>query len=334
MRYAFAVLLLISVALFEVQADHHEEGFVAIFDGKTLDGWDGNPEFWSVQDGAITGITTEAKPTRGNTFVIWRGGTVDDFELRLKFRIVGGNSGIQYRSKESPNWVIGGYQADFESGDTYSGILYEERGRGILAQRGQVTNVVADGEKTRIDVVATIGESADINKVIKKEDWNEYKIIARGNRMMHVINGRMTCEVIDDDVAKAAKSGLLALQLHAGPPMTVQFKDIRIKSLTRVQVAGRWDFRVESDAGTGEPKFNFVQQNGKLTGDYDGLLGTQKFKGSLKGTRLQWSVSGNVNGQIVDCDYEGEVVAPGKMKGKVVFNGEYEATWTASRIAN
>ena len=334
MRCAFAVLLLIAVGVTDVHADHHEEGFVSIFDGKTLDGWDGNPEFWSVQDGAITGVTTKDKPTKGNTFIIWRGGTVDDFELRLKFKIVGGNSGIQYRSKESPNWVIGGYQADFESGDTYSGILYEERGRGILAQRGQVTNVSAGKDKPQIDVVATIGESADINKVIKKEDWNDYKIVARGNRMMHVINGRMTCEVTDDDAAKAAKSGLLALQLHAGPPMTVQFKDIRIKPLKGVQVAGQWNFRVESDAGTGEPKFTFVQQDGKLTGDYSGMLGTQKLKGKVKGTKLQWSVSGSVNGQDIDCDYDGEVVAPGKMKGTVVFNGQYEATWTASRAAD
>ena len=107
-----------------------EEGFKPIFNGKDLDGWDGNPDFWSVKDGAITGQTTKEKPTRGNTFIVWRQGELDDFELRLDYKIIGGNSGIQYRSFENPKWgkwVIGGYQADFEAGKTYSGILYGEQ---------------------------------------------------------------------------------------------------------------------------------------------------------------------------------------------------------------
>src|ERR1051325_8453468 len=109
--------------------------FKSIFNGKDLTGWDGNPKFWSVKDGAITGQTTDDNKTAGNTFLIWKDGTVDDFELRLSYKIVGGNSGIQYRSKDLGEWVVGGYQGDFEAGDTYSGILYEERGRGILALR-------------------------------------------------------------------------------------------------------------------------------------------------------------------------------------------------------
>ena len=116
-----------------------DDGWQSIFDGKTLAGWDGNPDFWSVQDGCITGQTTAEKPTKGNTFIIWRKGELADFELKLEYKIVGGNSGIQYRSFEVPNekWVIGGYQGDFEAGDTYSGILYGERYRGILCNRGQ-----------------------------------------------------------------------------------------------------------------------------------------------------------------------------------------------------
>ena len=124
-----------------------EEGFKSIFNGKDLSGWEGKPEFWSVRDGAITGETTAENPTKGNTFLIWRDGKVDDFELRLKFRIVNGNSGIQYRSKDLGDFVVGGYQADFEAGKTYSGILYEERGRGILAERGQKVVIQPDGEK-------------------------------------------------------------------------------------------------------------------------------------------------------------------------------------------
>ena len=224
-------------------ADHHEEAFMSIFDGKSLEGWDGNPKFWSVKDGAITGTTTKENPTKGNTFIIWRGGEIDDFELRLQFKIVGerANSGIQYRSEDKGNWVVGGYQADFEAGSTYSGILYEERGRGILAQRGQVTEI-HPGDKPKINVIANIGDTKVINEVIKQEDWNDYKIIANGNQFMHIINDRMTCQVIDHDEAKGAKSGVLALQLHAGPPMTVQFKDIRIRPLEGNRHRGQMGF--------------------------------------------------------------------------------------------
>lgn len=208
------------------RAQDVEPGFKSLFNGKDLAGWDGDPKFWSVKDGAITGQTTAENPTKGNTFLIWRDGNVDDFELRLSFKIVGGNSGIQYRSKDHGNWVVGGYQGDFEAGETYSGILYEERGRGILAERGKKT-VIPNGGKP--EVVATLGESKDIQSVIKKEDWNEYKILAEGNQLTHIINGRVTAQVTDNDVKARAMSGILALQLHAGPPMVVQFKNIRIK---------------------------------------------------------------------------------------------------------
>ena len=112
-----------------------DEGFHSLFDGQTLDGWEGNPKLWSVQNGAITGQTTADNPTKGNTFLVWRGGEVKNFELRLKYRIEGGNSGIQYRSKEVERWVISGYQADIDATNRFTGILYEERGRGILAER-------------------------------------------------------------------------------------------------------------------------------------------------------------------------------------------------------
>ena len=107
------------------EAPPQDPGFVSIFNGTSLEGWEGTPEFWSVQDGAIVGQTTAENPTKGNTFLIWRQGTLDDFELRLKYRITGGNSGVQYRSKDYGDFVVGGYQADIDSGTTYSGILYE-----------------------------------------------------------------------------------------------------------------------------------------------------------------------------------------------------------------
>ena len=215
-------------------------GFKSIFTGTDLTGWDGNPKFWSVKDGTIIGQTTAENPTKGNTFLIWKAGTVENFELRLSFKIVPngnkgfGNSGIQYRSKDKGNWVINGYQADFEAGTTYSGILYEEGGRGILAQRGQMTWIQPDG---KIRIVGSVGKSEDIQAMIKKEDWNDYVVLARGTHLTHIINGRVTVDVTDDQVTMAAKSGILALQLHAGDPMTVQFKNLRLKSLGAKEVA-------------------------------------------------------------------------------------------------
>ncbi len=207
-----------------------EKDFVSIFDGKTLKGWDGNPELWSVEDGAITGKTNKDKPLKSNSFIIWRDGETKDFILKLDYKIVKGNSGIQYRSFEvdEPKWTIGGYQADFEAGKTYSGILYGERFRGILGLRGQKTII---GKDHKPKVVGSVGDSDHIQSHIKHEDWNSYTIIAKGNHFVHKINGITTVDVTDEDIEKRRSSGLLALQIHVGPPMVVQFKNIRIKHL-------------------------------------------------------------------------------------------------------
>lgn len=205
-----------------------EEQGKALFNGKTLEGWSGNEKFWSVKDGAITGQTTAENPTSGNTFLIWKGGEVKDFELKLKFKIVGGNSGIQHRSSDLGDFVVGGYQADIEAGDRYIGILYEEKGRGVLAERGQTVVIGADGKK---EVVGKTGDPKEIADSVKKEDWNEFVVIAKGNHLVQMINGYTTVDVTDKESSKAKASGILALQLHAGPPMTVQFKDIQYKEL-------------------------------------------------------------------------------------------------------
>jgi hypothetical protein len=211
-----------------------------IFNGKDLTGWEGNKDLWSVKDGAITGITPPdpANPEKGiikhNTFLVWKGGTVEDFELTFQFRIEKGNSGVQYRSKElAPGEfgpIISGYQADFEAGEKYSGILYEERGRGILALRGEKTVIKPgpDGKKPVVEKAGTVGDSAAIQAAIKKEDWNEYRIVAKGNHVQHFINGLQTVDVTDEDTANAPKEGLLALQIHQGPPMVVQFKNFKL----------------------------------------------------------------------------------------------------------
>jgi hypothetical protein len=214
-----------------------EKGFLRIFNGRDLTGWEGNPKLWSVKDGAITGQTTAENPAKGNTFLIWTNGTVADFELHCSFKLMPGdakgfaNSGIQYRSKvlDPANWVVGGYQADMEAGPTYTGILYEERmTRGIMAARGEKVVWDKDGKK---QVVGSTGDPAEIGAAIKRGDWNDYVIIAKGNHLQQFINGKQTVDVTDDCEAKRASSGVLALQLHAGPPMTAQFKNIRIKKL-------------------------------------------------------------------------------------------------------
>jgi len=221
-----------------LMAQNVEPGFQSLFNGKDLTGWRGNPDLWSVQDGAITGVTKADPKLTHNTFLVYTNGEVGDFELRLSYRIVKGNSGIQYRSKVLSEGafgpIVGGYQADFEAGTTYSGILYEERGRGILAKRGQKVVIKADpakADKHKVEVTGEVGKTEEIQAKIKNEDWNDYVIIAKGNHLQHYINGMLTVDVTDEHEAKAAKTGVLALQVHQGPPMTVQVKNIRIKKL-------------------------------------------------------------------------------------------------------
>ncbi len=208
-------------------------GSTALFDGRSLKGWAGLPDHWTVEDGSITGYTTKDNPLKQNTFLVYTNGPVANFELRLRYRIFHGNSGIQYRSAVVDPKVmsVGGYQADFEAGKTYSGILYEERGRGILANRGQRTHITEVDGKTKITVLDQVSSSEALQANIRDEDWNDYLVIADGNHLMHFINGKLTADVVDDQPSKAAKSGVLALQIHVGPPMKVQFRDIWLKPL-------------------------------------------------------------------------------------------------------
>ena len=208
-------------------------GEETLFNGENLDGWDGNPLHWSVVNGAIVGVNTEENPTKGNTFLIWQGGSLNDFDLSLQCKIDSGNSGIQYRSFIKPGkhdgWRIGGYQADFESGEKYSGICYGEAFRGILSMRGDRTTLSRDESGKLIKSVEKIGEASKLGLAVKKQEWNTYRIVAKGFRFEHYINGQKMCELIDDDEKERRSEGLLAFQVHAGPPMKVYFKDIILK---------------------------------------------------------------------------------------------------------
>jgi len=218
-----------------------EEGFVSIFNGEDLTGWDGDSRLWSVKDGVIHGETTEENPAQGNTFCVWRGGTLKDFILKIKFRIQNGNSGIQYRSKEFDKWRIGGYQAEVENNPGKVGFLYDEAGRGWLVNVGDFMVVEGEDQKNVVGKVADV-EALKEAGYYTSQDWNEYIIIAQGNYLRHYLNGYPTMALIDNDRVTdpddpgdrkgAAREGVLALQIHAGPPMVVEFRDIRIKHLT------------------------------------------------------------------------------------------------------
>jgi len=218
-----------------------EEGFARIFNGKDLSGWDGNPKLWSVRDGVIRGETTAENPAKGNTFLLWRGGLLNDFDLRLSFRIGGGNSGVQIRSRDHGNWVVSGYQVEVAPSRKQMGLFYDERGkRQGLAVAGQKVTINAKGEKG----ISSLGEPAEIQKAYKENDWNDLVVAGRGNTLTQKINGVVFSELTDEQEGVSTTTGILALQIHAGPPMVVEFKDIRFKELKAESAAAA------KDAGT------------------------------------------------------------------------------------
>ena len=197
-----------------------------LFDGKSLDGWKGL-DFWTVKDGTIFGETTESKPSKGNTFLILEGEEVSDFEFVCQVKFGGNNSGVMYRSKvvDPVNFVMAGYQADLHPKPEYFGMLYGEKfgKRGIIAQRGQRVVTKADGST---QVVKTIGDKAQLTD----SEWNELRIVAVGNRIFHFVNGQITMDLTENH-PEAIPKGQIGLQLHAGPPMWVNFKDLKLRHL-------------------------------------------------------------------------------------------------------
>jgi putative heme-binding domain-containing protein len=235
-----ALLAFLLVALSPLSA---QEGFKPLFDGKTLAGWDGNPELWSVEDGAITGKTKGPDHLAYNQFLIWRGGVVKNFELRAKIKCSASNSGIQYRSKElaeAGKWVVGGYQCDVHANAPYNGMVYEERGRGILVQNGQSVIIDDKGDKW-------LAAERDAVKVDFTE-WHEYVIIAQGNHLIHKIDGKVTIDLVDHQAKNRSLEGLLAFQVHKGPAMIVQIKDVMLKELPEIALLSLEKNQIPSDA--------------------------------------------------------------------------------------
>lgn len=210
----------------------------ALFNGENLDGWDGDPRLWSVKEGVIHGETTKENPAKGNTFLVWKGGTLKDFDLRLSFRCnATNNSGIQYRSKhiadgKSPNqWIVRGYQHELRNETnlpSVAGFIYDEGGkRGRICLVGEQATWDADGKK----VTGKLIDGDEYKKLFKLDDWNDVVIIAKGNHIQHFLNGRLILDFTDNHPDLALKEGVLALQLHAGAPMFAEFKNIRLKAI-------------------------------------------------------------------------------------------------------
>lgn len=234
----FALLVLIPLTVTtsptqvgpEPYQESNYEGFESIFDG-TLREWDGDPSLWRAQGNTIIGQTHPDQPVRSNTFLIWRGGTVEDFDLKIDFRMNSTNSGLQYRSVELPKegqWVLKGYQADFDFSNTYTGALYEERGpRALITKPGDMVQIQ---KNQRPRIVGQLRRASAIKKNIRVNGWNNMHVIARANVLIHLINGYVTSVVVDDDTPNQLGKGLIGLQIHTGDPMKVEFRNLYLRN--------------------------------------------------------------------------------------------------------
>ncbi|MCC6143671.1 MAG: DUF1080 domain-containing protein [Candidatus Hydrogenedentes bacterium] len=224
-----SALIVLSVVAFlcsAALAAPGEEGFVSMFNGKDLSGWDGKPGGWWVEDGALTSENPADKPIPKHHYLFWEGGTPGDFILRFQFKLEGGNSGVQIRSERRPDYDVWGYQADMDEAGDYTGCLYQHD-RGVVVLRGMKTTIHEDGTRTEEQVA----DPAELLKVVKPHEWNEYEVTADGPHLTLSINGKLMCEAWDHDKTYSRKEGVIALQMHPGPPMKVQYKDLRIKLL-------------------------------------------------------------------------------------------------------
>jgi hypothetical protein len=210
-----------------------EPGFRPIFDGASLKGWEGDPAYWRVEQGAIVGEITPATIVKSNTFLVWRGGRPKDFELKLEYRVTPeGNSGINYRSAIVPDpvtpanqFAMRGYQCDIDGRKRYVGNNYEEKGRLFLAVRGQHTHVV--GGRPPI-LLGSLGDAAELSAAIT-DDWNAVHLTVRGHTLVHAVNGRVMTIVVDDDAPNRPADGLIGVQVHVGPPMKIEYRNVRLK---------------------------------------------------------------------------------------------------------
>ena len=219
-----------------------EAEFQSLFNGKDLTGWEGKPEYFSVKDGVIHAETTAANALKKNTFLIYTAREFGDFELRFDYKCVGGNSGMQYRSERLPDFVLKGYQSDFENTNRFTGMFFEENGRMFMAYPGEYVTVkpLIDADraqdkrgkvKAKLDKVKFATTEEAFSHIKDATAWHSMTIIAKGNTFVHILDGRVMSVAVDEDAANFRKTGLLGLQVHQGPPMTVDLKNVRIRAL-------------------------------------------------------------------------------------------------------
>jgi hypothetical protein len=224
-----------------------KEGFVRIFDGKTLSNWAGDTTYWRVEDSCLVGIVTPETLLKTNTFIIWQGNMPENFELRVEYKISAkGNSGINYRSERVAGlpYALRGYQADFNGANSYTGSNYEERRRTTLASQGEKTVISSvpvspDSLQAYIKgnqwlpktVTGSLGDAATLRAAIKNDNWNLFRIVVKGNHLQHYVNGVLMSDVTDNDAVNRRFTGLLGVQVHVGPPMRVAYRNFRLKKL-------------------------------------------------------------------------------------------------------
>ncbi|MCP3915949.1 MAG: DUF1080 domain-containing protein [bacterium] len=246
------VTALLSLALTSSVAGQ-EHGFVPIFNGKNLEGWDGKPGWWSVEDGALTAASTAEKPCLEHNYLIWRGGQPTDFELRFSFRLQGGNSGVQFRSEELPDWDTSGYQADMDANDDWTGALFEHA-RGGIAMRNENVHIAQDGTRH----VTALGDPDQLRRNIRHDDWNHYRVIARGTEIQLFLNDVLMSRAVDEQAGP--RGGVIALQMHPGPPMKVQFKNLRLKVFDQGSSLEPDSY---SESEPGEPRPEWIWSGGQ-----------------------------------------------------------------------
>jgi hypothetical protein len=224
MNYRLALL----VCVLALAAAGVSAGEVSLFNGRDLTGWEGAPGWWYVEDGALTSESTAEKPCKKCNYLVWKGSEPADFELSLDFKLSEkGNSGVQIRSERRPEWDTFGYQADMTGDGKLIGFVYHHK-RGLIAGRGQDVVIAPDGTKE----IKELGNPDELLKAYRKEDWNRYRILCRGREIKLFVNDVLMCRFEDRGGEHAAQKGIIALQMHPGPPMKVQFKNITLKDLS------------------------------------------------------------------------------------------------------